>query len=115
MEPEQWLQRHPEAGSSWPSWPQASQFDGALAGMIAFDDSDLKSILTFLTEHYVEIKSPFPIALICTTVRRIPARAGTNHGPVKRWFGSGMIAFDDSDLKSIRTFLTNRYTRVPRS
>ena len=24
VEPEQWLQRHPEAGSSWPSWPQAS-------------------------------------------------------------------------------------------
>ena len=23
--PEQWLQRHPEAGSSWPSWPRASQ------------------------------------------------------------------------------------------
>ena len=23
--PEQWLQRHPEAGSSWPSWPEASQ------------------------------------------------------------------------------------------
>ena len=23
---EQWLQRHPEAGSSWPSWPKASQF-----------------------------------------------------------------------------------------
>ena len=22
--PEQWLQRHPEAGSSWPSWPKAS-------------------------------------------------------------------------------------------
>ena len=22
---EQWFQRHPEAGSSWPSWPQASQ------------------------------------------------------------------------------------------
>ena len=20
----QWLQRHPEAGSSWPSWPEAS-------------------------------------------------------------------------------------------
>ena len=25
VEPEQWLQRHPEAGSSWPSWPKASQ------------------------------------------------------------------------------------------
>ena len=25
VKPEQWLQRHPEAGSSWPSWPQASQ------------------------------------------------------------------------------------------
>ena len=24
-EPEQWLQRHPEAGSSWLSWPKASQ------------------------------------------------------------------------------------------
>jgi len=24
LEPEQWLQRHPEAGSSWPSWPKAS-------------------------------------------------------------------------------------------
>jgi len=24
VEPEQWLQRHPEAGSSWPSWPKAS-------------------------------------------------------------------------------------------
>jgi hypothetical protein len=23
VEPEQWLQRHPEAGSSWPSWPMA--------------------------------------------------------------------------------------------
>jgi len=22
VEPEQWLQRHPEAGSSWPSWPK---------------------------------------------------------------------------------------------
>jgi len=22
---EQWLQRHPEAGSSWPSWPKASR------------------------------------------------------------------------------------------
>jgi len=28
VEPEQWLQRHPEAGSSWPSWPQASQMLG---------------------------------------------------------------------------------------
>ena len=25
VEPEQWLQRHPEAGSSWPSWPKASR------------------------------------------------------------------------------------------
>ena len=25
VEPEQWLQRHPEAGSSWPSWPETSQ------------------------------------------------------------------------------------------
>jgi len=25
LEPEQWLQRHPEAGSSWPGWPKASQ------------------------------------------------------------------------------------------
>ena len=24
-----WLQRHPEAGSSRPSWPKASQFHGA--------------------------------------------------------------------------------------
>jgi len=24
VEPEQWLQRHPEAGSSWPSWPKVS-------------------------------------------------------------------------------------------
>ena len=24
VSPEQWLQRHPEAGSSWPSWSQAS-------------------------------------------------------------------------------------------
>ena len=24
IEPEQWLQPLPEAGSSWPSWPQAS-------------------------------------------------------------------------------------------
>ena len=24
VELDQWLQRHPEAGSSWPSWPQAS-------------------------------------------------------------------------------------------
>ena len=24
VEPERWLQRHPEAGSSWPSWPEAS-------------------------------------------------------------------------------------------
>ena len=24
VEPEQWLQRHPEAGSSWSSWPKAS-------------------------------------------------------------------------------------------
>ena len=24
VEPEQRLQRHPEAGSSWPSWPQTS-------------------------------------------------------------------------------------------
>ena len=25
VEPEQWLQRHSEAGSSWPSWPKASR------------------------------------------------------------------------------------------
>ena len=25
MEPEQWLQRHPKAGSSWPIWPKAAQ------------------------------------------------------------------------------------------
>ena len=25
LSPEQWLQRHPEAGLSWPSWPKASQ------------------------------------------------------------------------------------------
>jgi hypothetical protein len=25
---EQWLQRHPEAGSSWPSWPKASHTQG---------------------------------------------------------------------------------------
>ena len=24
VEPEQWLQRHPEASSSWPSWPKPS-------------------------------------------------------------------------------------------
>ena len=24
---EQWHQRHPEAGSSWPNWPKASQSD----------------------------------------------------------------------------------------
>jgi len=28
VEPEQWLQRHPEAGSSWPSWPKASHPHG---------------------------------------------------------------------------------------
>ena len=32
VEPEQWLQRHPEAGSSWPSWPKALQVVGE-AGM----------------------------------------------------------------------------------
>ena len=25
---EQWLQRHPEAGSSWPSWPKTSYDQG---------------------------------------------------------------------------------------
>ena len=25
LDMKQWLQRHPEAGSSWPSWPRASQ------------------------------------------------------------------------------------------
>ena len=25
VEPAQWLNRHPEAGSSWPSWPKAFQ------------------------------------------------------------------------------------------
>ena len=25
VKPDQWLRRHPEAGSSWPSWPKASQ------------------------------------------------------------------------------------------
>ena len=29
--PEQWLQRHPEAGLSWPSWPKISQL-AQLAG-----------------------------------------------------------------------------------
>ena len=29
---EQWLQRHPEAGSSWPSWPKASQKLGFSVG-----------------------------------------------------------------------------------
>ena len=24
VEPEKWLQRHPEAGSSWSSWPRSS-------------------------------------------------------------------------------------------
>jgi len=28
VEPEQWLQRHPEAGSSWPSCPKASYYEG---------------------------------------------------------------------------------------
>jgi len=27
VEPEQWLQCHPEAGSSWPSWPKASHLN----------------------------------------------------------------------------------------
>ena len=27
VEPEQWLQRHPDVGSSWPSWPKASQHE----------------------------------------------------------------------------------------
>ena len=26
---EEWLQRHPEAGSSWPSWPKASHERGS--------------------------------------------------------------------------------------
>ena len=28
VEPEQWLQRHPEAGSSWPSWPRGPHIRG---------------------------------------------------------------------------------------
>ena len=30
VETEQLPQRHPEAGSSWPSWPEASQFPACL-------------------------------------------------------------------------------------
>ena len=33
VEPEQWLQRHPEAGSSWPSRPKASHMDGSIHPM----------------------------------------------------------------------------------
>jgi hypothetical protein len=32
VEPEQWLQRHPEAGSSWPSWLKASHQDSPIMG-----------------------------------------------------------------------------------
>ena len=36
---EQWLQRHPEAGSSWPSWPKASHIWTLLsAGGLMFGD-----------------------------------------------------------------------------
>ena len=35
MEPEQRLQRHPEAGSSWPSWPKASHHEQVRALALA--------------------------------------------------------------------------------
>ena len=54
VEPEQWLQRHPEAGSSWSSWSQASQ-------RFAFASSALReepdAVLPNLISHKVFIKS----------------------------------------------------------
>ena len=43
VEPEQWLQRHPEAGSSWPSWPRFS-WKGA-----GFPSSGLRVEIAILT------------------------------------------------------------------
>jgi len=34
VEPEQWLQRHPKAGLSWPSWSQASNTTPRAAGVL---------------------------------------------------------------------------------
>ena len=33
---EHWLQRHPDAGSSWPSWPEASEQGTAHINSIMF-------------------------------------------------------------------------------
>jgi len=39
VEPEQWLQRHPEAGSSWPIWPKASQY---LTGVVVVEGGNVQ-------------------------------------------------------------------------
>ena len=44
VEPQQWLQRHPEASSSWPSWPQASK-EGATTCDILAEVLDAVDIL----------------------------------------------------------------------
>jgi len=49
VEPEQWLQRHPEAGSSWPSWPQASQQVSDVAAARGRQVSDISRVESELT------------------------------------------------------------------
>ena len=46
MEPEQWLQRHPEAGLSWPSWPKASQLQIPM-GTVYLNSRDANSVNGF--------------------------------------------------------------------
>ena len=54
MEPEQWLQRHPEAGLSWPSWPKASH-----------GESDLGAAQSLLFRaHFDEDPVPIPVEIV---------------------------------------------------
>ena len=43
VESEQWRHRHPEAGSSWPSWPKVSPIFSRAGGAAVF---------TCLVDHY---------------------------------------------------------------
>ena len=46
-EPEQWLQRHPEAGSSWPSWPKASKSAALASSLGAASEREGNSVKYF--------------------------------------------------------------------
>ena len=62
------------------------------------------------TSPQKEIKSSFSSALICTTRRRIPASASTNHGPEKGLYG--LYNYMDGSAPSVGENLEPLYCQL---